>query len=206
MYFFGISLNILSKDVEQGMAIMMDLLTAPRFQQDRFDKTKDNMLQAMKQRNDDTADIEDREWQRLIYGDGYWMNNLATQASVDAVSAADAKAFVGSLIRSGNLVVSVAGDFQRDAIEALLNKTIAALPKLEEPLPAIPQPEHAPAPGVYVDGAKIGALGLRVRRGCSYHGLSLNVDMDLGPFSRINPRACPLSPCFPRASSVSATG
>ncbi len=43
------------------------------------------------------------------------------------------------------------------------------------------------APGVYVDGAKIAALGLRVRRGCSYHGLSFNVDMDLEPFTRINP-------------------
>ena len=43
------------------------------------------------------------------------------------------------------------------------------------------------APGVYVDGKKIAALGLRVRKGCSYHGLSLNVDMDLSPFSHINP-------------------
>ena len=43
------------------------------------------------------------------------------------------------------------------------------------------------APGVYVAGRKIASLGLRVRRGCSYHGLSLNVDMDLEPFSRINP-------------------
>jgi lipoyl(octanoyl) transferase len=43
------------------------------------------------------------------------------------------------------------------------------------------------APGVYVDGAKIAALGLRVRRGCSYHGLAFNVDMDLEPFLRINP-------------------
>jgi lipoyl(octanoyl) transferase len=43
------------------------------------------------------------------------------------------------------------------------------------------------APGVYVDGRKIASLGLRVRRGCSYHGLSLNVDMDLAPFARINP-------------------
>lgn len=43
------------------------------------------------------------------------------------------------------------------------------------------------APGVYVDGAKIASLGLRVRRGCSYHGLALNVDMDLEPFARINP-------------------
>lgn len=43
------------------------------------------------------------------------------------------------------------------------------------------------APGVYVGTAKIAALGLRVRRGCSYHGLSLNVDMALDPFARINP-------------------
>ncbi len=43
------------------------------------------------------------------------------------------------------------------------------------------------APGVYVDGSKIASLGLRVRKGCSFHGLALNVDMDLSPFERINP-------------------
>jgi len=43
------------------------------------------------------------------------------------------------------------------------------------------------APGVYVADAKIASLGLRVKRGCCYHGLSLNVDMDLTPFSQINP-------------------
>ncbi len=46
---------------------------------------------------------------------------------------------------------------------------------------------HDDAPGVYVHGAKIGALGLRIRKGTSYHGLSLNVDMDLTPFSNIDP-------------------
>lgn len=45
----------------------------------------------------------------------------------------------------------------------------------------------ADAPGVYVDEKKIASLGLRVRRGCSFHGLALNVDMDLSPFNRINP-------------------
>ncbi len=43
------------------------------------------------------------------------------------------------------------------------------------------------APGVYVDGCKLASIGLRIRRNCSYHGLSLNVAMDLQPFSRINP-------------------
>jgi lipoyl(octanoyl) transferase len=43
------------------------------------------------------------------------------------------------------------------------------------------------APGVYVDGRKLASIGLRIRRHCSYHGLALNVDMDLEPFARINP-------------------
>lgn len=49
----------------------------------------------------------------------------------------------------------------------------------------------AGAPGVYIAGDKIAALGLRVRNGCSYHGLALNVDMDLAPFDNINPCGYP---------------
>ncbi len=47
------------------------------------------------------------------------------------------------------------------------------------------------APGIYADGRKLGSVGLRVRRGCSYHGLALNVTMDLSPFKRINPCGFP---------------
>ncbi|SEK66118.1 lipoyl(octanoyl) transferase [Kosakonia sacchari] len=46
---------------------------------------------------------------------------------------------------------------------------------------------RADAPGVYVQGKKICSLGLRIRKGCSFHGLALNIDMDLAPFMRINP-------------------
>ncbi|MEM1080275.1 MAG: lipoyl(octanoyl) transferase LipB [Pseudomonadota bacterium] len=45
----------------------------------------------------------------------------------------------------------------------------------------------AGAPGVYIDGAKIASIGLKVRKGCTYHGLALNLDLDLSPFDRINP-------------------
>ena len=70
----------------------------------------------------------------------------------------------------------------RDLVN-LIERSIVQL-LAEYDIDALPKPE---APGVYVDGAKIASLGLRVRRGCSYHGLSLNVDMDLEPFGRINP-------------------
>ena len=46
-------------------------------------------------------------------------------------------------------------------------------------------------PGVYVDDAKIAAIGLRIARGCSYHGVALNVDLDLAPFARIDPCGYP---------------
>jgi lipoyl(octanoyl) transferase len=50
---------------------------------------------------------------------------------------------------------------------------------------------HNEAPGVYVDGAKIAALGLRIRNHCCYHGIALNVDMDLSPFHAIDPCGYP---------------
>lgn len=56
---------------------------------------------------------------------------------------------------------------------------------------AIPAQRREGAPGVYVGSAKIAALGLRVRQGCTYHGLALNVDMDLSPYAAINPCGYP---------------
>lgn len=70
----------------------------------------------------------------------------------------------------------------RDLVNMIERSVVQLL--AEYGIDAAAKPE---APGVYVDGAKIASLGLRVRRGCSYHGLSLNVDMDLEPFGRINP-------------------
>lgn len=70
----------------------------------------------------------------------------------------------------------------RALVSLLENATIALL--ADYGIEAEARPD---APGVYVAGRKIASLGIRVRRGCSYHGLSLNVDMDLSPFRRINP-------------------
>jgi len=71
----------------------------------------------------------------------------------------------------------------RDLVTHIENAIIAVLASYD-----IPSHARSDAPGVYVPrGAKIAQLGLRVRRGCSFHGLSLNMDMDLEPFRRINP-------------------
>lgn len=88
----------------------------------------------------------------------------------------------------GQLVVYLLLDLRRrklgvrQVVSAMEQAVIALLD--DYGIAAEARPE---APGVYVEGNKIAALGLRVRRGCSYHGLSLNIDMELEPFSRINP-------------------
>jgi lipoyl(octanoyl) transferase len=70
----------------------------------------------------------------------------------------------------------------RDCVSLLEQVVIATLADF-----SIVAELKASAPGVYVAGSKIASLGLRVRKGCTYHGLSLNVNMDLSPFAAINP-------------------
>ncbi|MEH6797754.1 MAG: lipoyl(octanoyl) transferase LipB [Halopseudomonas sabulinigri] len=88
----------------------------------------------------------------------------------------------------GQLVAYVLLDLKRlklgvrDLVTAMEQALVDVLK--EYALDAAPKPD---APGVYVEGNKIASLGLRVRRGCSFHGLALNVDMDMEPFQRINP-------------------
>jgi lipoyl(octanoyl) transferase len=88
----------------------------------------------------------------------------------------------------GQIVIYVLLDLKRrkTGIRALVthieNAIIATLKHYN-----ITAAAKAEAPGVYVDDKKIASLGLRVRKGCTFHGLALNVDMDLEPFQRINP-------------------
>lgn len=70
----------------------------------------------------------------------------------------------------------------RSMVVALENAVIEVLSQY-----GIQAESRRDAPGVYVEGKKIASLGLRVRHGCTYHGLSVNVDLDLAPFAAINP-------------------
>ncbi|WP_274584311.1 lipoyl(octanoyl) transferase LipB [Neisseria leonii] len=115
----------------------------------------------------------------------------------------------------GQLVVYTLIDFKRrrqsvrHIVSALENAIIATLADYGITAAADPQ-----RPGVYVDGKKIASLGLRIKNGSVYHGLALNIDMDLAPFRQINPcgyaglemtqMADRLTPC-PPMSEVAAT-
>lgn len=146
----AVTMNVLSKDLDRGLELLMALLRTPRFEQARLDKAKEELLAEMKRRNDDTRDIEEREWNRLLYGEGYFLNRLATKASVDAITREDLIAFHAQLARPGNFVVAVAGDFDRKAMIAKLNATLGAWKGGGAPVPPVPQPTFQPKPGVYL--------------------------------------------------------
>lgn len=70
----------------------------------------------------------------------------------------------------------------RELVSALEDTVVKTLAHYQ--IEAYPRPD---APGVYIEGNKVCSLGLRIRKGCSFHGLALNINMDLEPFNRINP-------------------
>lgn len=88
----------------------------------------------------------------------------------------------------GQLVAYLLLDLKRRGlgVRPLVRKMESAVINLLDGY-GIPARYRADAPGVYVNDSKIAALGLRVKNGCCYHGLALNIDMDLSPFDAINP-------------------
>lgn len=146
----SISLNLLSKDLDEGLALLRECLTAPRFQEDKFALRQQQVLQAMKRRNDDSADIEGRERDFLSYGESFWANRHPTEASVKAITLSDVRAFHRKWVHPANFIIAASGDFDRDALVARLEKLFADWPFTGEKCPPVPaRPEFA-QPGVYL--------------------------------------------------------
>jgi zinc protease len=146
----SVSLNLLSKDLDEGLSILREVLTAPRFQEDRLALRKQQLLQAMKQRNDDSSDIEAREREFLAYGEKFWANRYPTEASVKSVAREDLVQFHKKWVHPANFIVAVSGDFERGAMIAKLEKLFSNWPFEGEKAPAIPTDITFAKPGVYV--------------------------------------------------------
>ena len=146
----GVSLNLLAKDLDEGLAILREVLTAPRFQDDKLALRKQQMVQFMKQRNDDSSAIEDREANILAYGENFSNNRFSTQASVESLTRADLEAFHQKWFAPQNFVVAVNGDFDRTDMLARLEKLFADWPGKGETPPPVPSNTTFAAAGVYL--------------------------------------------------------
>jgi len=146
----SVGLNLLSKDLDEGLAILRDLLTAPRFQDDKIALRKEQMLQAMKQRNDDSAAIESRERGFLSFGEEFFANRYETETSLKALTKADLEEFHRRWFHPAQFVVAASGDFDRAVLVGKLEKLFADWPFRGDTAPPVPTNTAFAKPGVYV--------------------------------------------------------
>lgn len=146
----SVSLNLLSKDLEEGLSILREVLTRPRFQEDKFTLRKQQILQAMKQRNDDSSDIETRERGFLAYGEEFWANRHTTESSLNAVTREDLRDFHKKWFHPGNMILAVSGDFERAAMIERLEALFSDWPWDGEKAPDVPGETRLAEAGAYI--------------------------------------------------------
>ncbi|MFN0067550.1 MAG: M16 family metallopeptidase [Limisphaerales bacterium] len=146
----SLGLNLLSKDLDEGFSLAREVLTAPRFQDNKVALYRQQTLQELQQRNDDSADIEAREQSYLAFGTNFWSNRLPTGASINAITADDLRAFHRRWFHPANFVVAVNGDFAKADMVARLETFFSAWPFTGDPAQPVPTDATLAAPGLYL--------------------------------------------------------
>ena len=145
-----VSLNLLSKDLPEGLAILREVLTAPRFQADKLELQRDQVLQSLRQRNDDSSTIEAREALWLSYGTNFWAARQPTADGVRSITREDLQAFHRRWFHPANFTVAASGDFDRDDLVARLETLFADWPFTGAQPPPVPVETSPAPPGVYL--------------------------------------------------------
>jgi zinc protease len=144
------TVNLLSKDIDEGLALLADCLQHPAFQEDRLALRRDQLLQNMKQRNDESAQIEEREFGFLMRGDGHWSNRYTTEASVKSITREDLIAFHKRYVGAKNFILAISGDFDRATMIKKLEATFGKWPNAGERPGAPAAPAAAAAAGYFM--------------------------------------------------------
>jgi zinc protease len=145
-----VTLNLLSKDIDEGLGLLIECLKSPAFQADRVQLAKDQALQQMKRRNDESGNIEEREWGFLARGESHWTNRYTTEASVKAGTVEDLKAFHRRYVGPKNFILAVSGDFDRAAMKKTLDQAFSKWPQPGERPAAPARPSDAMATGWFM--------------------------------------------------------
>lgn len=146
----GASLGCITPALDECLELFFDMLRNPRFDDERLQIEKGNILEAMRQRNDDAGDILSREWDFLLYGEDHYSSRRMTEAHLNNLTRADLVEFHEKYWRPENMVIAVSGDVDTTAFLAKLESYLADWPGdgADAKWPP-PQPTHVVKPGVY---------------------------------------------------------
>ncbi|MEN6559189.1 MAG: pitrilysin family protein [Acidobacteriota bacterium] len=143
-----LSLSVLSKDLDEGLATFFDVLRNPAFREEPLKLAKARFVEQLRQANDQPSQVLNREYERLLYGDNAvtWQ---PTKAVYEGLTAADLKAFHAKYFSPKNVILAVSGDFSKAALKAKIEKLAAGWQGGAASFPALPKSFPSPEPGVY---------------------------------------------------------
>jgi predicted Zn-dependent peptidase len=143
------SLNCLADNLDQSLAVWVEMLRFPRFQEDRLALAKEQTLQEIKKRNDDAADIERYEWNALQMGETHFTNRWATEASVKSITRDDLVAFHRRYFQPAGMILAVSGSFKKADMLRRLEAAFKGWPSTRMAVPEPPGDIQPAAPGLY---------------------------------------------------------
>lgn len=146
----GASLECITPVLEPAMDLFFEMLRRPRFDETRLAVEKENLLEAMRQRNDDPGGILAREWEWLLEGESFYRSRRMTKQHLDAISREDLLRFHEKYWRPENMILAVSGDVDPEKILAKIETYLTGWPGEGAPVDwPPPQPAHEPRPGAY---------------------------------------------------------
>lgn len=119
------SVDALKSNFEDGLGILVDMLRNPAFDEEKFAIARADALEGLKQRNDDASSISGREWNYLVYGENHFESRQGTGESLAAITPDEMRAMAARIFHPGNMIIAVTGDFEPDAMKAMLEKAFA---------------------------------------------------------------------------------
>jgi len=144
----SISLTSLTKNLDRTLQIFSDVLFRPRFDEKRLEVAKRQALEMIRRQNDDPKEVGDRELQKALYA-GHPLGSMPTAATISAIKQGDLQSFHQRFVRPDNMILTVAGDFDRTNILAALNRLIGEVkPEGRLQLPEVSQVKLQFAPAV----------------------------------------------------------
>jgi predicted Zn-dependent peptidase len=143
-----LSLSLLSRDLDEGLALFFDVLMNPEFREAALNLAKARLVEQLRQENDQPAGVLSREYERLIYGDHplTWQPNKKTYENV---TRADLKAVQAKYFMPGNIILAASGDFNKAQLKAKINKIVAGWKNKSVAIPSFSRQFPQPEPGVY---------------------------------------------------------
>jgi len=146
----GASVNCITGVLDEALGLFFEMLKSPGFSEERLRVEKDNILEGLRQRNDDPAEISSREWAWLIRGNEHFSSREMTKAELDSIGRDDLVAFHRRYWRPENMILAVSGDVTPHEILPKLEKHFAGFSGEGSHVPWPPAgPNVVPAPGVY---------------------------------------------------------